>query len=173
MPIATVYDFESAIEPAIKTILEAQSLTCLTSRDALTFEKAVPRVEIVYLHGPGLKKWADLQTLIDAGLVPVGLTPNQYWQMRRESAWQSQLNLNAITKADVAVHANYRAKVRAVLASCWQFINGFSITTHMLNFDNEGGNSPIYKPQDGFFGTTISYPVKVSVQADAWSALSS
>ncbi len=173
MPIADVYDFEIVIEPAIKALLVAQGLACITSRDTPTLQKSVPRVEVSYSHGLGLNKFAPLQPLIDAGIIPAGLTPLQYWQMRRESAWQSQINLELITKADLGQLTLYVTQVRAILANCWQFINGISVQTLFLQFDKEPTNGPVYSPQEGYYGVKMAQPIKVSVQADAWSALSS
>ncbi len=174
MAIETIYDFEGAIEPAIKTLLTDKGLACLTTRDAPTLQKAVPRVELSYTHGPGLKRFVGIDVLVAAQLAPPEvLTTNvkDAWIFRRESCWQGQLNLEIITQADVNSHAQYRSKVRSVIASCWQFINGFTITYHSILFENEGGNSPVYQPQEGYYGTKIVYPVKISVQADAWAAL--
>lgn len=173
MPIADIYDFEIVIEPAIKALLVAAGLSCITSRDTPTLQKSVPRVELSYLHGPGLNRFANLQSLIDAEIIPSGLTPLQYWQMRRESAWQSQINLELVTAANLAQIALYVSQVRGVLASCWQFINGITIDTLFLQFDREPANGPVYTPQDGYYGVKMAQSVKVSVQADAWSALSS
>lgn len=171
MPVAAVYDFEIVIEPAVKALFKAQGLTCITSRDAPTLQKAVPRVELSYSHGPGLNRFAPLQPLIDAGIIPAGLTPLQYWQMRRESAWQGQINLELVTQADLGQLTLYVTQVRAILANCWQLINGITVQSLFLQFDKEPTNGPVYSPQEGYFGMKMSQPVKVSVQADAWQAL--
>lgn len=173
MSAKDLYDFEGIVEAAGKAVLEAQGLNAATTLEAPQFQKVRPRVEIRYTHGAGLNRFV---AIVDGAVVTpetaAGLTAAQLFYARRETAWQCGLEFRLLTAADMAVHSEYRAEVRAALAQFWLLINGGVLTRHKLELGQDKGSSGVLvAPEEGIYRTDMSFSGSISVQQDAWAAL--
>jgi hypothetical protein len=172
MSVAQIYDFEGAVEPAIKAVLVAMGLAAFTSQDEIDFQKDRPRVEVQFTLGAGQNRWVAINSA--TGLPVAALSPQETWNQRRESAWACTITFSAITAADIAEHSAYRAVIRNALATLWVRINEVNglMTRHHLYMSSDGGNSSLQMAQDkAMFKTDFTFNGKISVQADAWPAL--
>ena len=177
MSARDIYDFEGITETAAQQVLAGLQVTAATTQDAPKFQKARPRVEIKYTHGPGLGRFAVVINGVNLALdasAGLGLSPAQLFYARRESAWQFRLQFNLLTAAQIEVHTSYRATVRSALAQFWWLINGVApMTRHSVQLAKDNGSSPILiAPEEGLMKTEMSFDGTISVQADAWGALS-
>lgn len=153
---SNIYDFSGQIEPAIKAVFTDAEVKAFTAQEAPQFQKERPRVEVVFVKGQGRGQWFR---------VPGETAP-------RETAWQGALNLAAISSPDIATHNAFCVKIRNIMATIGQQINGNTLPFHKIqNFFVSGGETPSYTVEDGVYRTDISYNVEVSVQNNAWMAL--
>jgi len=171
MSIAQVYDFEAAVEGGVKAALVAAGLTAYTSQDALVQQRDRPRVEVSFALGAGNNRFVIVDTSGDA----LAEGAEQPWLYRRESAWDCVLTLSVITEPTMSAHTAYRCALRHAMAQVWNTINGTSpMTRHTYQHIRDGGSTALMMDQDrGFFRTDFTFVGKVSVQADAWTALGS
>ena len=165
MSARDIYDFEGIVESAAQAVLSELNVTAATTQDAPTFKKIRPRVEIEVTLGPGLQRWAVYP--------PATGTGAQRYNARRESAWQFKIQFSLLTAADIKVHSDYRATVRAALAQLWLNINGVApMTRHSVQMTKDSGSSPVMlSPEKDMMKTDIGFDGTISVQADAWPAL--
>jgi hypothetical protein len=176
MSASEIYDFEGIVEPAAAAVLAGLNLTAFTTQGTPDFQKDRPRVEIKLTMGPGLSRFVivinGVNGLVDPSIL-AGLTQQQIMSYRRESVWQFTLQFHLLTANDIAAHAAYRAQVRNVLAQFWSLINGVApMTRHAIQMTSDNGSSPILvSPERGMMKTEMSFDGTISVQADAWSAL--
>lgn len=173
MSAKDLYDFEGILETAAQGVLQDLGLTAATTQDAPLFQKKRPRVEIVYKHGAGLGRFV---VIIDGKMATpetaAGLTPKERFYARRESAWLFSLKFQLLTAAQIAVHAEYRAEVRAALAQFWLLINGTRLPRHTVQLTKDNGSSDVLvAPEEGIYRTDMSFEGAISIQADAWAAL--
>ena len=156
MAIADVYDFESVITRAVKTVLEGLDLKCYTIEDPIEFAKIRPRVDITFqLHGEASPK--RLAKLAD------GTT--------RTSCFRGELKMHAITDADEPgklVHSRYRAFVRAGIAALQDELNGTQLTLHRVQFVVTGNEETGVRSTDGYQQTTFPFILDISIQQNAW-----
>jgi hypothetical protein len=182
MSAALVYDFESIVETAAKAVLTSLETKSFTTTDKPDFQKDRPRVEIKFTLGADLQQFAVVLPDADGNLVniavdptvAVGVSQQDLFYARRESAWAFNLRFDLLTGMDLAQHIEYRAEVRCALARFWRLINGApGMTRHCVQLAKGGGGSPILvSPETGIMKTEMSFSGTISVQADAWSALS-
>ncbi len=159
MAATDIYDFESLIPRAVKTVLEGLDLKCYTIEDAIDFQKIRPRVEIIYRH------------MGEATPKRLAILPDQ---TRRTSCFRGELKIHAITDADTAgklAHSTYRAMVRNGLAALEGEINGTALTLHKVQFIQIGNEETGIRSADGFQQTTFPFHLDVSIQQDAWLEL--
>jgi len=173
MSASDIYDFESAVEEAVKAIFDDAGVTAWTAVGrpdettaddaAQPLQKERPRVEIQYINGAGQRRFLPI-----AG-------DNS---CTREQAWIGQIRIDAITDATVAAHRSFIATVRNVMAIIITVINGGQsqggkplLTHHKLQIVTDGGSSQRYKTDEGYFQTTLLYGTHLSVQQNAWPLL--
>ena len=176
MSVEQIYDFEGIVETAAQVVLKGMDLASYTTQDDPAFQKTRPRVEIKYTHGPGQGRFATIVNGTNLAIDPTpgsGMTPEQKFYARRESAWQFGIRFDLITSVDIGAHTKYRALVRNSLAQLWLTINGTDpMTRHSVQMSKDNGSSPVMvSPQDGMMKTEMSFDGTISIQADAWGAL--
>jgi hypothetical protein len=170
MGYSAIYDFESVVETAIKAVFTAASLTCVTSQDPPQLQTARPYVIAEFQLGNGEQRFVVIDPA--TGLSPVAPTL-PLWKYRRESAWSCTIRFSLITDADIAAHGAFRAQVRGLLGQLGLAINDSTILPHhYLEITREGGSGSLMAhATEGYFRTDMTYSGKISVQADAWTAL--
>ena len=159
MAAQDLYDFESIVPRAVKTVLSGLDLMCFTIEDAIDFQKIRPRVEIVYRH------------MGETSPQRLAILPDQ---TQRVSCFRGELKLHAITDADAAgklAHSTYRAMVRNGIAALKNKINGTQLTLHKIQFVQSGNEETGVRSADGFQQTTFPFTLDVSIQQDAWTRL--
>ena len=106
-------------------------------------------------------------------VTPIGVTPAEAFDFRRESAWDCTLIFLVITAPDIVTHSTYCALCLNALASIWNQINDQpTMTRHHLTLARDLGSSQIEMFQDkGQFTTRMTFNGRISVQANAWPAL--
>lgn len=169
MSVAQVYDIEASVEGGIAVALTRAGLTCFTSQDVATQQRGRPRVEVSFALGAGNQRFVTIDRTTGTALASGEAT----WADRRESAWDCVITLCVITEASMSAHSSYRSTVRNVMASVWNVINGTApMTRHCFYHVRDGGSTALMMDQDiGYYRTDFTYHGKISVQADAWSAL--
>jgi hypothetical protein len=162
MAASDIYDFESILPTAIKPILVNAGLSVWIITDNPQYQKARPRVEIVYRHiGEEVpRRWSA--TLSDG--------------TRRGVAFLGELRLHAITDADAPgklTHAIYRTQVRSLLAAglIENSVNEVELPFHKIQWIQPGNEDTGIRQQDGYQQTTFPFQVKLSIQANAFSQL--
>ena len=125
MSVAQIYDFEAAVEGGVAAALEAAGMTCYTSQDALTQQRARPRCEVSFTLGAGNNRFVAVD---DTGATTSVSEP--MWNYRRESAWDCTITISVITEALMSAHTAYRCKVRHAMASVWRTMNGTAPMDH-------------------------------------------
>ena len=179
MAISDIYAMEQIVEPALASILgtiTAGGIQAFSSQDPTQFQKIIPRVEIQFNVGAGQNRFVIVDP--SSGAYPTdppavaALQGNQLMnRYRRESAWACSCQFALITAANITDHNAYRAMVRASLASLNVFVNE-ALPRHELVFTGDGGNTPMQMSEDkAYFKTDFVFNGKISVQADAWTAL--
>jgi hypothetical protein len=156
---ATIYDFETIIPDAVKSVLQDAGLNAFSLSDEKDFQTTRPRVEVHYRQ-IGETNPKRLATLPDGS--------------QRTSCFRGELKLFAITDVDPAgkqLHSNYRAQVRAVIGGLQNALNGTALTNHRINFTVSGNEETGVRSADGYQQTTFPFVVDISIQQDAWSQL--
>jgi hypothetical protein len=177
MSVKDIYDFEGVVESAAQSVLQELGLTAATTLDLPQFQKDRPRVEIKFVLGRGNNRFVyiDPTTGVNAAVDPsvaAGKTGKDLYTMRRESAWDFELYLYAISEFDIVKHIEYRTQVRAVAAIFWTLMNMVKLTRHSIELNEDQGNSePTVAPDKSYIKTQLRFSGKISVQADAWPAL--
>lgn len=159
-----LYDPESAIEAAVKSVLEDQGLVAVTVADSPEFQKARPRCEILFQNGA---ESGHAFILPDASI--------------RADVWAGTLQLACVTSATSAPgvsastqHRQYRAQVRSVCAGYFRTLKSPEVLPfHIIMDVEESGTSNEYKPQDGLWASNISFAVKYGIRPDAWPQIQS
>jgi hypothetical protein len=151
-----VYDFENQIEAAAKLVFADADLTCripADDSDDSDFQKVRPRVELVMTLGAGAQRWK----------------PDDY----REQAWKGSIRLHVLTSEDPVQLRSYLSQVRAVMATLPASIQTNHAPVYVVVFKpiRWAGESPIYRPQDGFFAVTMNYDFDFCVKTDVWSQI--
>ena len=162
MSANSIYDFETPIEHGVALSLSAAGLNVCTpieffvggeSVDEQTFQKHRPRVEIVFTPSGEKKSYAVMQ---DGSLM--------------NASWTGALTCYVISGIDIAEHRSYRASLRRIMALLRNTINT-TLDYHKIQNWYESGSSVDYKPEDGYFTSTITYQVDFGIDAGAWAEL--
>lgn len=159
MAAEDIYNFESIIPAAVKTVLEERGLTVFTLDDSPTFQKVRPRVEVVW------------RTIGEATPKRLAKLPDD---SMRTSCFRGELKLHCITDADDAGkrdHGTYRARIRDGVASLQSGANATLLTFHSIQFVVSGNEETGIRVQDGYEQTTFPYQVDVSIMPTAWSSI--
>ena len=174
MSLNAIYNFESAFETTAQSYLNGRGITAATTQDSPSFQKSRPRVELMFLKGSGMQRWAIVINGKNAALDPTilsGIPQSQLYALRRESAWQFSCQFDVLTNADMVEHSTYRVQVRALLAQLWTVVNS-SLPYHSVELIRDAGDSEIkVSPQLGYYKTEMKFEGMISVQADAWLQL--
>lgn len=155
-PEELIYGFERVFETSLKSVFDTAQIKCFTTQDTFDFQKDRPRVEVMFTPGAGQKQRPYLPAI----------------QEEREVAFKGQYRLDLITAAAVAVHNDFRTKIRSLVHGLPARINSVEpMQYHKLQFINDAGTTPTLKPEDGYYLTVMIYDVDFSIQADAWALL--
>lgn len=173
--LADVYDFENVLETALQALFNAAEIKSFTTQDfgktkdngqgtqvpVIDFQKDRPRVEILFTVGAGQGQFRPL--LVGGAEVPV------------ETSFKGQYRLDIITSAEMAIHAAYRTRLRAFLHTQLLGVNGTDpMTLHRIHrFQQDGGTSPTFKPEEGVLRTILIFNIDFSIQDEAWATLAS
>lgn len=162
MSAINIYDFESPIEHSIAAGLAAAGLTVGSPTEFYllgtlsteeSFQKTRPRVEVVFRSGAEKKSYA---VMTDGTL--------------RNASWLGTLTCYIVSGTNIVSHRNYRAQVRNVLALLRNTANT-DLDYHKLQNITETGTSVDYKPEDGYYASTITFQVDFGIDAGAWAEL--
>lgn len=175
--IAAVFDFERVFELAAKALLTANNIKAFTSQmivtsgsadgdaalvaqgwDIINFQKDRPRAELIFTPGAGQKQ--PRVAVFNGNEFPV------------ETAWKGQYKIDLITGADMRIHAAFRTMVRFVMHTQLLTINGPYLDLHQIqSFHADNGTSPVMKPEDGVFQTTMLFEIDFGILDAAWATL--
>lgn len=163
--MSTIYDIwniEAEVENAIEAVLNDNGnagVNVFTTQDAQPFQKPRGRAEVLCRKGEST-----------GHLAVSDLTGLEY---EVEDAWDLEINVAAITQDDIAVHGQYRAYVRFMLARIPTLINTGAapgLVYHFLTFPIiSGGDSILFKPEKGKYQTHMVFNCKVSIHETAWA----
>lgn len=155
-----IYDIETALEAAFKTLFEEELFTTYVTNDAAEFQKSRPRVEIMFALGS------------ETGH---NSTHSTYY---RPDAFNGSLVVAVVTPADdtngTAQHAQYRARVRNLMAKCRTRFKSDAdgddalLPYHTVQDVVESGTAPAYAPEDGVYISRGNYELKLNIRPDAW-----
>lgn len=148
---AEIYDYESAIESAVKALFTADEVTCYTPADDPEFQRSIPRVELQVIAGPA------------TGHIQL-LTLDGEHESHVYDSWTGALLIACITKAQHAEHVSYRAHIRAKLARVRQG----TMDHHNLIDLTPAGTTPMLKPQEGIYESRLTYSIAFCVKKSAW-----
>jgi hypothetical protein len=151
---AAIYDFEGQVEAAFKAFLEAAGLTAIDA-DTVEFQKARPRVNVVFQCGPALDHM--VQT---------------YDGVFRHDIFSGTLALEIITAArtasEVSTHKEYRAKVRNAMAKARQNMTMTNLALVYINTD--GSTTPSVDPENGVEESQMNFAIRFGILSTAWPA---
>lgn len=158
---ADIYNFEEIVPAAVAVVLSGFGLVAIWQGSPTEFQKARPRVEVVWQTGSVTQPIRLLQ-------IPAGS------QITRAQAWKGVLTIAAITDAadtSKGTHGAYVSRVRNVLAYLPSQINGQAagLTRHKLQFEYESGTTRQYRNEQGYWQSNITFACDLSIQANAWS----
>jgi len=175
--IALIYDFERVMETSLKSLFTANNIKAFTSQmiarsgdkeqdaaavkagyDLIDFQKDRPRAEIMFTPGAGQGRF--VAKVIGDIEMPV------------ETSWKGQFKIDLITAADIRIHAAFRTVVRFIMHTQLLSVNGTSLLLHKIQtFYRDGGTSPVMKPEEGIFQTTMIFDLDFSLEDCAWNFL--
>lgn len=149
---AQIYDFETAIETAVKRILEDAGLNCYATQDAAALERLRPRVEIQFTVGPATD---HLQ---------------QVGEQMVHDAFTGSLILSAVTDMidGIDSHTSYRSGLRAIGAQLIYDLDDDALPFHDINQVMPAGSTPVVSPSDGLFESRQVYTVHFNIKQSAW-----
>jgi hypothetical protein len=156
-----IYDIESAVESAFKSLFQSSDLVAYTTNDAGMPSKERPRVELMYQHGA------------EDGH---NSTASNYY---RADTFAGSIIVAVITNAQdesigTAEHAQFRARVRNVMAKANALLvadrsgDDSLLPYHSVMDVVESGTAPAYTPEEGHLVSRINYSIKVNIRPDAW-----
>jgi hypothetical protein len=150
-----VYMFEFILAAAVQSALQALNIISYTAFVSPELQKHRPRVEVFFTPGAGQKRF------IKVNGVP------------RETSWKGQYRLDCITAADNLIHGAYVVAVRAKMHGIADAVNETQpMALHKVQpFFHDAGTSPVTKPEEGSFSSTLLFSIDFSIQANAWALL--
>ncbi len=156
-----VYMFEFIFPEAIRAVMAAAQITAYTNFVPPELQLERPRVEISFVPGAGQGRFHPTQL--------------------KESAWKGQFTLQLVTGADMAVHGRYVSAVRRLMhgpASVFNEVQPMAnhsfrppIASESSSCFMDSGSTPVMKPEEGVYHTTLVYDVDFSIQDNAWELL--
>lgn len=161
-PVTDAFDFEGVISTAVASIFTAGGFaagTALTLLSDPAFQKKRPRVEI-FFKVTGQTLPLRMAVLADS--------------TQRAAAYRGQLEIRAVSDADVAgkaTHSAYRAKVRNFCGKLPYQLNGAALTKHRIQSITDSGTQIGLKTADGYEGSVLTFNLDFSIQNDVWATL--
>lgn len=152
--LAAIYDFETPIEGAIKTLLTDAGLTVKTPDDAIDFQKDRPRVEVMFAETGANDSRRQI--------CPDG----KY----RHDLYRGTLTLAVVTAPrtddgeQTTTHQEYKAKVRQVMS------DAYAATLDDLEIRNviPAGSTPRISPEDGVEVSNLLFNIEFNVKETSW-----
>lgn len=172
--ITDIYDYFTPLEDAVCAVFKSEGITCFsglgqqpeldaeeTAADGTqSFQKELPRVEVVLHPGAGLGQLrAHTARPCAAG-------------HREEQARRSTLSVLVLTKADPIEHRAFVAQVQYVVDTLAHRANNTRrLTKHRLSAVRQVGGTAGYTTERGVIETMLNCEVDFSVQTTAWADL--
>jgi len=183
--IAAIYDFPGIFEPALKALFTAREIKAFTSQavestgdagedqelveqgfEIIDYQKDRPRVEIIFT--PGASQGRYRNTIVSGIELPLDI------------AWSGQFKLDVFTAADVRIHRALVTQVRFIMHTQLLQVNAFlpdgtagnpgTLTRHRIQpCQKDSGTTPIMRPEDGSFQTSLLTDIDFTIQDDAWA----
>ena len=153
--LATIYNFEGAIQQAAVDLLVAGGLAAFGPDDEIDFTKDRPRVEVASFTVNGAN---DSRQFI----CPDGVA--------RHDTYSGTLTLAIITdtktddQAAANSHNTYRATVRAVMSG----ILSASLTDLELRYCTPQGSTTKISPQENMDVSNLTYELRFAIKTTAW-----
>lgn len=149
---AACYQFEDAIESAVKTLLNNNSVTCYAQRDDDTL--ATPFASVQFVTGAATEHWS--------GLLSDGT--------ERPDMFQGTLSIGIATDRDSnsATHATYRGKIRDLLYRFQTTITAALLPYHAILRVMETGTTPATATEDNHDISTINFNLWFQIRPEAW-----
>lgn len=164
--LETIYDFEGAVEPAAKAVLQSYGL------------KAFTQMETTELP----KERVDVQLLVGAPTGHKGIVSQEPFRMA-DDTWAAQLVFNIWTErfpldgagqpvaADPRHHGRMRARVRM---ACEVFIDRFTeavMPFHVLKTIKQQDTDPTVNLEDDLDVSALIFTCLLAVRTGAWPAI--
>ena len=164
-----LYDFEAQIEDAVAAVLSASDMQVVTPRTAGKFQKARPRIEVLFQTGHAKQSYHVINGA------------------NRNASWAGSLTLTIVTQPgdpdtsgnpdSSEVHRQYRARLRNLMATSVVTLNGSDASNnrylpyHQIQNVVENGTTPKYATDKGYEMSTITFAVDFGIHKDAWAEL--
>lgn|GEM_PF-1749358 len=148
--INDIYDYETAIETAVKTLLTDNGITAVRQRD--TAELATPRVDVQFAVGAG----EDHSHVFRNG-------------EQRPDIFNGNLRLQVVTSRNQndTNHGTFRAKVREAIYKWRDSLNPILAYHAVLKVLESGTVPDIVEDQDQDV-SIVNFNIVFCVRADAW-----
>lgn len=149
----TLYKIEDAMETAVKTLFEQNSITGLRQRDADS--AATPRATIQFTVGANTEHYH---------IFPNGET--------RPDIWSGSLSIGVVTDRtkNNSDHSSIRAKIRHLLYSFATTLNPI-LAYHSIMRVLESGTTPTVISDQNQDMSEINFTVNFCIRPDAWPAI--
>lgn len=154
MSAINLYDFETAIETAVAAALTDAGLIAVTPSSDPTFQKTIPRIEVSFQPGAAKQTWHPTQN--------------------RNCTWTGMLSLAVVTEGDSqnrAVHRQYKAELRNVMADLRNTLNATLDYHKIQNIVDAGVSSESYQPEQGVDVSVLHFNVDFGIDNGAWVEL--
>jgi hypothetical protein len=152
--LVQLFDIESAIEDAVKTLLESVQLTAVTRRTASeAFQQKRPRVELMLVLGQEMEHFQFIEA------------------QKVNDLWVANLRMAVVTDADAKkqTHSEYRAQVRLQFAKLRHRLFGAELLPyHAITRCVCTGTTPSITPEDGTETSTLDFELHVNIRTNVW-----
>ena len=155
--LAEIYDFETPIEAAFKTLLTDAGLTSKTSADEFDFQKTRPRVDIQF-------------TINGANDSRRFTCPDGKF---RHDLYSGTLTLAVVTNPRtvngivVTTHTAYLTAVRVAMSEA----ESASLTDLEIRYVVPQSTTPRVTPEDGMEVSNLIYDVRFGIKPGSWPAV--
>ena len=161
LSVQDVFDMESIVPAAVKTVLVSSGFAAYTALDAPVNQRQRPRVEVY---------WKSSGAPATGGQAVSGFLNGQ----RVNAGWVGELILYCITAVDEPgklAHAAYRSALRYIMSTLIYSINGVDggLQNHKLQWLVEGPTNHGIRAQDAYEQSTLSYAGMITAQANVWN----
>lgn len=148
--IISLYEFEDAIETAVKALMTTNSITAYRQRDTTTV--VTPYVDIQLTAGGGIEHYH-------------GFTDGS----RRPDVFSGSLAVGIVTDRGVNAvsHSTFRATVRNIIAGFMENINPL-LSYHAILNVLEAGTSPTLLTEENQDRSVVNFAIQFCIRTDAW-----